>query len=105
EAPVLPASVQRRFGVTAFSQFVGAETIASKWGFDREALDRFALESQRRAAAAQRANAFANEIVPVQVTLADGSQALHDRDEGVRPDTSLEALSKLAPVAPGGVIT
>src|SRR5215813_1797138 len=44
-----PASVQERFGVTSFSQFHGAEAIARKWGFEREVLDRFALESHRRA--------------------------------------------------------
>ena len=100
-----PTSVQTRFGVQAFSQFDGAEAIARKWGFDRDALDRYALESHRRAAAATEAKAFAREIVPVPITLADGSQAVHDRDEGVRADASLEKLSKLEPVAKGGVIT
>jgi acetyl-CoA C-acetyltransferase len=100
-----PMSVQERFGVTAFSQFVGAEAIAKKWGFDREALDRYALESHQRAAAAIKANAFAKEITPVRVALADGSQVVHDRDEGVRLDASLQALSKLEPISAGGVIT
>lgn len=100
-----PVSVQERFGVTTFSQFVGAEAIARKWGFDREALDRYALESHQRAAAAINANAFAKEITPVRVTLADGSQIVHDRDEGVRMDASLQALGKLEPISAGGVIT
>jgi acetyl-CoA C-acetyltransferase len=100
-----PTSVQERFGVTAFSQFVGAEAIAKKWSFDREALDRYALESHQRAAAAIKANAFAKEITPVRVALADGSQVVHDRDEGVRLDASLQALSKLEPISAGGVIT
>ena len=100
-----PMSVQERFGVTAFSQFTGAEAIAKKWGFDRETLDRYALESHQRAAAAIKANAFAKEITPVRVALADGSQVVHDRDEGVRLDASLQALAKLEPVAAGGVIT
>jgi acetyl-CoA C-acetyltransferase len=104
-AQPLPPSVQLRFGVTAFSQFVGAEMIAKKGGFDRERLDRFALESHRRAAAAIDANAFSKEIVPVRITLTDGTQVTHDRDEGVRFDTSLEALGKLEPISPGGVIT
>jgi acetyl-CoA C-acetyltransferase len=97
--------VQERFHVTAFSQFQGAEMIAKKWGCDRGAADRFALESQQRAAAALEANAFAKEIVPVRVTLADGSQVEHDRDEGVRLDASLEALGKLEPIQPGGIVT
>jgi acetyl-CoA C-acetyltransferase len=104
-AQVYPASVQQRFGVETFSQFVGAEMIAKKWGFSRQSLDEYALESHRRAAAAINSNAFANEIIPVRVKLADGSEALHDRDEGVRMDASLAALSKLEPMSPGGVLT
>jgi acetyl-CoA C-acetyltransferase len=104
-AQVYPASVQKRFGVETFSQFVGADMVAKKWQFDRAAVDAYALESHRRAAAAIRANAFAREIAPVQVTLPDGTQAVHDRDEGVRLDASLEALAKLEPVLPGSVIT
>ena len=101
----LPPSVQERFNVDTFSQFVGAEMIAQKWGFDRDSLDRFALESHRRAAAAINASVFANEIVSVRVTLADGTEAVHDRDEGVRLDASLQALGKLEPMLPGGVLT
>src|SRR5579864_6215603 len=51
-AQAWPTSVQTRFNVTGFSQFHGAEVIAKKFGFDRETLDRYALESHRRAAAA-----------------------------------------------------
>src|ERR1700733_5343328 len=58
-----PPAVQARFHVAEFSQFHGAAAIATKWGFDREALDRYALESHRRAAGAIHANAFAKEIV------------------------------------------
>ncbi len=104
-AQPLSATEQARFGVTAFSQFAGAEQIARKWGFDRETLDRFALESHRRAAAAIRANAFAQEIVPVRIPVEGGDEIVHDRDEGVRLDTSMEALGKLEPLAPGGVVT
>jgi acetyl-CoA C-acetyltransferase len=100
-----PTSVQERFHVQAFSQFEGAAAIADKWGFDRDTLDRFALESHRRAAAALDSNAFAKEIVPVRVTLADGTEVVHDRDEGVRLDASLAALNKLEPLSPGGKIT
>jgi acetyl-CoA C-acetyltransferase len=104
-AKPVPPSVQQRFNVDGFSQFVGAEMIAKKWGFDRDSLDRYALESHRRAAAAINAGAFANEIVPVRVTLADGTEVLHDRDEGVRLDASMPGLAKLEPISPGGVLT
>jgi acetyl-CoA C-acetyltransferase len=104
-AQVWPQSVQARFGVSSFSQFVGAQMIAERWNFSRETLDRFSLESHQRAASAINANAFANEIAAVLVTLPDGSQVTHDRDEGVRFDTSMEALGKLETLSPGGVIT
>jgi acetyl-CoA C-acetyltransferase len=102
--PLSPAE-QERFKVASFSQFVGAQMIAEKWGFNREALDRYALASHQRAAAAIHSGAFAKEIVAVTVTLADGTQVVHDRDEGVRFDSSMEALSKLEPLSAGGVIT
>src|SRR6267154_2996977 len=60
--------IAARYGVKEFSQFKGAEMIARKYGFDRDTLDRFALESHRRAAAATLSNAFQKEIVPVAVS-------------------------------------
>ncbi len=100
-----PDSVLERFGVKAFSQFEGAEMIARKNGFTREMLDAYSLESHRRAAAAADAGAFAAEIVPVSVTLADGTQAMHDRDEGIRAEASMEGLAGLKTLADGGIIT
>ena len=102
--PLSPAE-QKRFGVDSFSQFVGAEMIAKKWGFSRESLDRFAYESHRRASAAIDANAFRDELAPVRVTLADGTEVVHDRDEGVRADCSIAGLAKLEPISKGGVLT
>ncbi len=97
--------VRERYKVKMFSQFVGAEMIARKRGYDRERLDGYALESHRRALAAIEAGAFADEIVPVEVNLDDRSSAVHDRDEGVRADTSMEALAGLKTLVPDGVIT
>ncbi|NMN04701.1 MULTISPECIES: acetyl-CoA C-acetyltransferase [unclassified Novosphingobium] len=97
--PVSPA-VAARFGVTEFSQFHGAEMIARKHGFDRETLDRYALESHRRAAAATEAGAFADEIVPV---LVDGEP--HLRDEGIRFDATLEGIGAVRLLQEGGVIS
>jgi len=71
-----PASVTGKYGVPFFSQFMGAEMIAEKYGHDRERLDAFALESHRRAKAATEAGAFADEIVPVEVTLPEPVQAI-----------------------------
>ena len=92
--------IRQRFGVANFSQFEGAEMVAAKYGFDREALDRYALESHRRAAAATEAGAFDREIVPIQVD--DG---MHSRDEGIRFDATLERIASVRLLAEGGVIS
>jgi acetyl-CoA C-acetyltransferase len=97
--PVSPA-IARRFGVKEFSQFAGAEMIARKHGFDRETLDRYALESHRRAAAATQAGAFAREIVPVTV---DGQA--HRHDEGIRFDATLESIGAVRLLQEGGMIS
>jgi acetyl-CoA C-acetyltransferase len=70
-----------------------AENVAERRGVSREAQDAFALESQRRAAAAIAAGHFEREIVPVEV-----NGTVVDRDEHVRPDTTAEKLASLKPV-------
>jgi acetyl-CoA acetyltransferase family protein len=77
---------------------VTAENVAESFGIDRASQDRFALESQRRAAAAMTAGRFDGEIVPVEVSGRGGRTTVFDRDEHPRPDTTLEALAKLSPV-------
>ncbi|MGH7376150.1 MAG: thiolase family protein [Candidatus Methylomirabilales bacterium] len=75
-----------------------AEVVAAKCAVGREDQDRFALESHRRAVAAQREGRFAEEIIPLPVPVGKGAPPLlFDRDEGPRPDTSLEALGQLPP--------
>jgi len=93
-----------RFGVRGFSQFTGAEMIARKYGYDRERLDAYALESHRRAAAAVARGDFADEILALEVETPDGP-ALHAQDEGIRFDASMEGLGSLKTLAEGGVIT
>ncbi len=73
---------------------VTAENVAADWGVSREDQDAFALESQRRAAAAWEAGRFADEVVPVTVPGRKGSMTV-DRDEHPRPQTSREALAGL----------
>jgi acetyl-CoA C-acetyltransferase len=70
--------------------------IAEKWGASREDMERFALESHRRAIRAIDEGRFAGEIAPLEGVAAD---------EGPRRDTSLEKMAKLAPLAPGGRLT
>ena len=88
-----------------------AEIVAERYHVTRERQDAYALESQRRTAAAQQANRFKDEIVPLatkmkKVDRASGQESVVDvtvdHDEGNRPDTTLEGLSALKPVFAGG---
>jgi 3-oxoadipyl-CoA thiolase len=85
-----------------------AEVVAEKFDVSREDQDRFALESHRKALAAVEADRFADEIEPIEVPTDHRrrSTTTISSDEGPRPDTSLEALAKLAPVfKDGGSVT
>ena len=88
-----------------------AEVVAARYNISRDRQDRYALESQRRTAAAQQAQKFADEIVPLRTKIkkvdkATGAESIVDytvdRDECNRPDTTLEALQALKPVFQGG---
>jgi acetyl-CoA acetyltransferase family protein len=80
--------------------------VAEKWKLSRADVDQFAYESQRRAAIAQEERRFANEILPIKVKNSEGNEVLADRDEHMRPQTTVAKLNELAPVfKPDGVIT
>ncbi len=85
-----------RYGAGEVSQFRSAEMIAEKWSCSREEMERFAMESHRRAIRAIDEGRFEREIVPL------GEVA---RDEGPRRDTSLEKMANLKPLAEGGRLT
>jgi acetyl-CoA C-acetyltransferase len=74
-----------------------AENIAAKYGVTREDQDAYALESQRRTAAAMEAGMFKEEVVPVPIPQRKGEPILFDAEEHPRPDTTLEELAKLKP--------
>jgi acetyl-CoA C-acetyltransferase len=76
---------------------ITAENVAEQFGISREDQDRFALESQRRAAAAISEKRFVDEIVPVEIKGKKASVVVSD-DEHPRPETTLEALARLKPV-------
>lgn len=97
--------LDRAYPGVAFTQFAGAEMIARKHGFSREALDAYSLESHRRAVAAMDAGAFEAEILPIEIALSDGSVETHAADEGVRRDASMEGLAGLKTLQEDGVIT
>ena len=91
-----------------------ADFVAKKYAISREALDAYVVESQRRVAAAIAAGKLAAEIVPFTTTMQVTDKATKatrevevtlERDEGPRPDTTLEKLAALPPVFPGGTTT
>ena len=73
-------------------QGIGADMIATKWGFSRNDVDAFAVESQKRAAAAWKAGHFKRSIVPVKDQIG---LTLLDHDEHMRPDTTMQSLGAL----------
>uniref|UniRef100_UPI00356A970E 3-oxoadipyl-CoA thiolase n=1 Tax=Pseudomonas sp. TaxID=306 RepID=UPI00356A970E len=87
--------MQAQFGVDAMPQT--ADNVADDYQISRADQDAFALRSQQRAAAAQAAGFFAEEIVPVTIKGRKGVSVI-EQDEHLRPETTLEALSKLKPV-------
>ena len=91
-----------------------ADIVADRYGISREEQDAYALRSQQRIAAAQETGLFADEIVPMQVTMAvkdkatgevSVREATVDRDECNRPGTTLDGLAGLPPVREGGFVT
>ena len=88
-----------------FSQFDGAELLAEKYDITRDDLDAFGLLSHERAAHATESGYFKDEVVPLNIKLEDGSVDVHDIDEGIRPEASLEAMQGLNSLREGGVIT
>src|ERR1041385_9221736 len=93
---------------------LATENVARKYNVSREEQDEFALRSHKHAAAALDAGKFADEVVPLKVSVEDldekgrkqVSEVVFDRDEGVRRDTSIDGLAKLKPAfSANGTIT
>src|SRR4029077_3765186 len=72
------------------------ENCAAKYGISREDQDRYALRSQQLAAAAWKSGRFTEEVVPIEVQSRKGTE-LFAQDDHLRPETTIEALAKLAP--------
>jgi len=90
-----------------------AELVAKRYGISRERQDEYGVRSQQRASAAQAAGKFQDEIVPMATTMGIVDKATNRigtrqvtifADEGLRADTTLEAVSKIRPALPGGVV-
>jgi acetyl-CoA C-acetyltransferase len=103
----LPKSprMEERYPDIQFSQFMGAEMMAEKYGLSRERLDEFAYASHQKAIAATQGGAFKDEIVAVEIKDAEGAPAQHAVDEGIRFDSSLEAIRGVKLLREGGKIT
>ena len=88
-----------------FSQFTGAEMMAKKYGLSKDELDAFAYGSHQRAIAATQGGAFKDEIVPIEITDAEGNTTHHVADEGIRFEGSLEAMRNVKLLQEGGMLT
>lgn len=99
--------IQKYYAVEDFSQFLGAEMMAKKYGISKDTMDQYAYDTTLKAIAATHAGAFKAEITPVEVRLADGSAngEMHTIDEGIRFKPSLEAIASLSPMQEGGLLT
>jgi acetyl-CoA C-acetyltransferase len=97
--------LQAKYPGVQFSQFTGAEMVAKKYGLAKDELDEYAFNSHKKAKAATEAGAFKTEIVPVKITLEDGSEQTHEVDEGIRFDASLDAIKGVKLLAEGGSLT
>lgn len=97
-----------------WSMLQTAETVAKRYGISRQSQDEYGVRSQERAAQAQAAGRFDAEIVPMTTTMAvtdpvtgriTTQEVTVSADEGIRPGTTLEAVSRIRSALPGGVIT
>jgi acetyl-CoA acyltransferase len=106
--PFGPRMMKRYTETGLPGQGIGAEMIADQWDISREELDAFSVRSHQRAARATAEGRFENEIVPVAVRDDEGhdTDEIFASDEGIRPDSTVEALANLKPAfKEGGKIT
>ena len=99
---------QKRYPNIQFSQFMGAEMMAQKYGLTKDQLDEFSYQSHQKAIAATQGGAFKEEIVAVQGLEGkdpEGSPVTHDSDEGIRYDANLDAIKGVKLLREGGYIT
>ncbi|MGB5092130.1 MAG: acetyl-CoA C-acetyltransferase [Parvibaculum sp.] len=99
------SEIEKRYPGIQFSQFEGAEMIAKKYALKKDDLDSFAYNSHQKAIAATKAGAFDDEILPLEVTMEDGTTVMHKVDEGIRFDASLDGIRGVKLLVEGGAIT
>jgi acetyl-CoA C-acetyltransferase len=99
------ARMEARYPGIQFSQFVGAEMMVKKYGLSRDELDEFGYDSHQKAIVATRGGLFRDEIVKLEIVTADGATAVHETDEGIRYDGTLDAMKSVKLLQDGGAIT
>jgi acetyl-CoA C-acetyltransferase len=97
--------MEERYPNIQFSQFMGAEMVAAKYGLTKDQLDEFGYRSHQRAIAATQGGAFKDEILALDGIDAEGNVVRHDSDEGIRYDVSLEGMRGVKLLQEGGRIT
>ena len=97
--------IQEQYPNIQFSQFMGAEMVAEKYGLTRDEIDEYSYQSHQRAIAATQAGAFKNEIVGIEITDAEGNKTLHTVDEGIRFDASLDGIKGVKLLRDNGRLT
>jgi acetyl-CoA C-acetyltransferase len=97
--------MEDRYPNIQFSQFMGAEMVAAKYGLTKDQLDEFGYHSHQRAIAATQAGAFKDEILALDGKDAEGATVRHDSDEGIRYDVSLDGMRGVRLLQEGGRIT
>jgi acetyl-CoA C-acetyltransferase len=98
--------MEARYPNIQFSQFTGAEMVAEKYGLSKDDLDTYAFESHQRAIAATEAGRFKDEIIPLQITRADGTTDTPPHiDEGIRFDATLDGIAGVKLIAENGKLT
>ncbi|KXS15223.1 acetyl-CoA acetyltransferase [Gonapodya prolifera JEL478] len=99
--------LKERYGEdVAFSQFEGAELVAERFKVSRSEIDAFAAASHAKALSATKRGLFKKEILPVKgFDPKTGKEVVHDTDEGIRPETTVETLAKLPTLKKGGIMT
>ena len=96
--------LEEKYPGIQWSQFMGAEMIAKKHGFDKDQLDAFALGSHQKAIRATETGAFEDEIVGVEVETPEGEEC-HTVDEGIRFDATLESIQSVKKLSEEGMLT
>ncbi|ODT89766.1 acetyl-CoA C-acetyltransferase [Phenylobacterium sp. SCN 70-31] len=96
---------EERYPNIQFSQFMGAEMVAEKYGLTKDQLDEYGYHSHQRAIAATQGGAFKDEILVLDGLDAEGNTVRHDSDEGIRYDVSLDGMKGVKLLREGGRIT